>query len=47
MPGIGRRKATKLIARKRPRLYPIWDSRRSPPARGSPHLGMGGSGSAP
>ncbi|BAH55491.1 DUF6308 family protein [Rhodococcus opacus] len=26
MPGIGRTKATKLIARKRPRLYPIWDS---------------------
>ncbi|AII11486.1 hypothetical protein EP51_46840 (plasmid) [Rhodococcus opacus] len=26
LPGIGRTKATKLIARKRPRLYPIWDS---------------------
>ncbi|MFC9907005.1 DUF6308 family protein [Rhodococcus sp. NPDC127593] len=26
MPGIGQTKATKLIARKRPRLYPIWDS---------------------
>ncbi|WP_255221504.1 DUF6308 family protein [Rhodococcus wratislaviensis] len=26
MPGIGRTKATKLIARKRPRLYPIWGS---------------------
>ncbi|MDX5969975.1 DUF6308 family protein [Rhodococcus opacus] len=26
LPGIGQTKATKLIARKRPRLYPIWDS---------------------
>ncbi|WP_368680428.1 DUF6308 family protein (plasmid) [Rhodococcus opacus] len=26
MPGIGQTKATKLIARKRPRLYPIGDS---------------------
>ncbi|UNN05025.1 DUF6308 family protein [Rhodococcus opacus] len=26
LPGIGRTKATKLIARKRPWLYPIWDS---------------------
>ncbi|ABG99049.1 conserved hypothetical protein (plasmid) [Rhodococcus jostii RHA1] len=26
LPGIGQRKATKLIARKRPWLYPIWDS---------------------
>ncbi|SEB38865.1 DUF6308 family protein [Rhodococcus jostii] len=24
LPGIGQTKATKLIARKRPRLYPIW-----------------------
>ncbi|WP_308340762.1 DUF6308 family protein [Rhodococcus sp. USK10] len=24
LPGIGRTKATKLIARKRPQLYPIW-----------------------
>lgn len=26
MPGIGRTKATKLVARKRRRLFPIWDS---------------------
>ena len=26
LPGIAQTKATKLIARKRPRLYPIWDS---------------------
>ncbi|QHE73624.1 hypothetical protein GFS60_07284 (plasmid) [Rhodococcus sp. WAY2] len=26
LPGIGRAKATKLIARKRPRPYPSWDS---------------------
>ncbi|WP_306303787.1 DUF6308 family protein [Rhodococcus wratislaviensis] len=26
LPGIGQTKATKLIACKRPRLYPIWDS---------------------
>ena len=26
MPGIGQTKATKLIARTRTRLYPIWDS---------------------